>query len=584
VGRALIGAGEKISMLTELNIKNFAIIDHLQVGFGPGFNVLTGETGAGKSILVDAINLLLGSRAFADMIRTGQEEASVEAFFDLGEEEQKILDRAGLEKSEGLWIKRILNRSGKSRAFLNGSSVTIHMLEEMGEDLINIYGQHEHQDFLDPLRHIDILDLSGELLPIRQAYQEIYAQWSQARNELEECRNRQKQRADRLELLNYQSKEIARANLKPGKPNQLNEEEELTSERNRLVHAEKLYSIAHEGSEVLYGESGSVVERLKATLVQMREGGNIDPALAPFSAQVESALFQVEDVASSLRAYREKIQFDPKRLEGIEARLDEIHKLKKKYGPSFEDIFTYQQKIDQERKGFEDLEGKQKELQKQVDQLDPKVLASAQSLSQRRKKVAQELSKQVETELSSLGMKKVRFGVEIENGSSKGSDGGPGGMAALHEKGMDRVQFLISPNPGEELKPLARIASGGELSRIMLAIKRIFARETSVKTLIFDEIDAGIGGGIAEVVGRKIRDISRRHQLFCITHLPQIACFADAHYRVSKRVQGGKTLVEVKRLEQEERLEEIARMLGGIKITDKTLEHAQEMLKNALGK
>ncbi len=299
-------------MLTELKIKNFAIIDQLNVEFGPGFNVLTGETGAGKSILVDAINLLLGSRASPEMIRTGQEEASVEAFFELeGKDSLPILDRLGVEKTDGLLLRRLIQRTGKSRASLNGGPITLHMLEELGEGLINIYGQHEHQDFLDPLRHIDILDRSSNLLPLRQAFQEVYTQWTRAASELEELAARQKQRADRLELLTFQSREIRRANLKPG------EEEEQISERARLLYAEKLHAIARQGAEVLYGESGSVVERLKTILQRLREGAKIDPALAPSIPEMESALFQTEDVASFLRSYAEKILFDPRRLEAI---------------------------------------------------------------------------------------------------------------------------------------------------------------------------------------------------------------------------------------------------------------------------
>jgi len=566
-------------MLTELNIKNFAIIDQLHIEFGPGFNALTGETGAGKSILVDAINLLLGSRASAEMIRTGQEEASVEAFFALEEEEElKVLNRLAWEKSGGLLIRRLIHRSGKSRAFLNGNSITLHMLEELGEELVNIYGQHEHHQFLDPLRHIDILDRSGNLLPLRQAFQELYAQWLKSTSDLEELTAKQRQRADRLELLDFQSKEIARANLKVG------EDEDLLSERARLIHAEKLHSIAHQATEVLYGESGAVVERLKSTRQRLREAMKMDPALGPLVTSVESALFQAEDVASSLRAYGEKIHFDPRRLETIESRLDELNKLKRKYGPSVADILTFKEKIDAERRGLESLEDKIADLKKTTANLHAQALASARELSDQRKKVAQDLQEKVETELFTLGMKKVRFGVQIETDYLQKLAEGQEPAPRLNEKGIDQVQFLISPNPGEELKPLVRIASGGELSRIMLAMKRIFAEETWVKTLIFDEVDAGIGGGTAEVVGRKLKEISKRHQVFCITHLPQIASFAGAHYKVSKKIHGGRTIVEVKNLNEEDRLQEVARMLGGLKITGKTLDHAREMLKNASNK
>lgn len=570
-------------MLTELNIKNFAIIDQLRLEFGPGFNVLTGETGAGKSILVDALNLLLGSRASPEMIRTGQEDASVEAFFELEEAENiKILRSFQLDQAEGLLIKRLIHRSGKSRAFLNGNSITLHMLEELGEELINIYGQHEHQHFLHPQSPIDILDRSGGLLPWRQEYQEVYAHWMKATSDLEELISKEKQRSERLEFLTFQSKEIAGANLKPPKPGEANEEEELVAERARLIHAEKLYSIAHQGTEVIYGESGSVVERLKSILQRLREGAKMDPYLNSLASLIESILFQAEDVASSLRAYREKIHFDPRRLETIESRLDEITKLKKKYGPSLAEVLACKERIDRERKSLESLGEKISELQKSTAAFYARALSQAQELSSKRKKVAQELGSKVEAELSTLGMKKVRFQIAVEEGLSEKGEQGQNISPRLDQNGMDRVQFLISPNPGEDLKALAKIASGGELSRIMLALKRIFAEETWIKTLVFDEVDAGIGGGIAEVVGRKLKEISREHQVFCITHLAPIASFADTHFKVSKRIQGGRTVVEVNHLQGENREQEIARMLGGVKITEKTLDHAREMLKNAL--
>ena len=560
-------------MLTDLTIRNFAIIDQIRAQFGPGLNALTGETGAGKSILVDAINLLLGGRSSAEMIRTGQEEASVEAFVELaGEVGTPLLENLGLEQAEGLQLRRIIHQSGKSRSFLNGTAITLHMLEKLGEGLIHIYGQHEHQHFLDPLRHIDILDRSGGLLEARNRFQEVFARWKKSVSELEELASRQKQRAERTEFLAFQSGEISRAGLKVG------EDEELAAERSRLVHAEKLHSIAHFGAEILYGESGSAVERLKATLQRLKEGAKVDPALAPLAASVESILFQSEDVASSLRSYRGKIYFDPKRLETIESRLDELTKLKKKYGPTLADVLLYREKIDGERKDLGGLAERISDLEKVTAEEHTRAVTLARQLSRKRKEAASELAFKLEKELSSLGMKKVRFQIKVDpEGGGMGQEDQP----RLNEKGMDQVEFLLSPNPGEDLKPLAKIASGGELSRIMLAMKRIFAEESLVKTLIFDEVDAGIGGGIAEVVGRKLKEISGQHQVFCITHLPQIACFADTHYKIVKKESGGKTYVEVKRLSDEERLEEVARMLGGLKITGKTIDHAREMLREA---
>lgn len=426
-------------MLIDLTIKNFAIIDQLHAPFGPGLNALTGETGAGKSILVDALNLLLGSRASAEMIRTGQEEASVEAYFDLEEgRDYPLLKNLGLAGSEGLLIRRLIHRSGKSRAFLNGKAITLNILEGLGGELISIYGQHEHQDFLDPLRHIDILDSSGGLLPLRDNFQEVYLHWTQALSELEELIARQKQRSERIELLAFQSGEIARASLKLG------EDEELASERARLVHAEKLHSLADFGAEVLYGESGSVVERLKSTLQRLREGAKIDPALEPLAASVESTLFQTEDIASSLRAYREKIYFDPRRLEVIESRLDELNKLKRRFGPSLSDVLAQQEKIDLEQKNLGDLEGRITQLRKITSEQNARALASARELSQRRKKVSQELSDRVEKELSTLGMKKVRFQIQVEAEGTEGGDRLPD----CTKKEWTKFSSSFHPTPG----------------------------------------------------------------------------------------------------------------------------------------
>lgn len=559
-------------MLSELFINNFAIIDKLHAQFKPGFNVLTGETGAGKSILVDAISLLIGGKASAEVVRTGEEEAAVEGFFELKEPDSlRFFRKWPTEISGGLAIKRLIHRSGKSRAFLNGQAITLHMLAELGEELIHIYGQHEHQHFLNPDKHLEILDRSGGLLPLFQEYQEVYQEWKKKSLELDQLERQEKQRVERLELLNFQWQEISRANLKSPRPGQLNEEEELQQKRARLLNAEKLYTLTQQGADILYAEKGSAVERLKITLQRLKEGMKIDSSLYPLVPTLENILFQVEDIASTLRSYAEKIVFDPKLLEEISFRLEEIQRLKKKYGPNFEDVLKYKEKVDAERKTLENLEWQIDDLRKNTAEIAEHARQKAKELSVKRKRAAQELSRKVEEELATLGMKKVQFTIEV----------GDEPQGKLEEWGMDRVQFLISPNPGEELRPLMKIASGGELSRIMLAMKRVLAEDFGVETLVFDEVDAGIGGGMAEIVGRKLKEISRGHQVFCITHLPQIASLGDVHYKVNKLIRGGRTTVEFQTLKEKEREEEIARMLGGVKITEKTLAHAKEMLRIA---
>ncbi len=557
-------------MLTELYVSNLAIVDKLHIQFGPGFNVLTGETGAGKSILVDALSLLLGGKASTEMIRTGQEEATIEGFFEVKESSHlQFLRKWPLDIAEGLAIKRLLHRSGKSRAFLNGQAITLHMLAELGEELIHIYGQHEHQHFLNSEKHLEILDRSGGLFELRQKYQELYEEWKKTSSELKELESKEQHRAERLELLNFQWQEITRANLKPPRPGQPNEEQELLQERARLVHAEKLYSLAQQAVDLLYAERGSAIERLQITCQRLKEGMKIDPALASLATTLESTLFQVQDLAAALRSYGEKIVFDPKLLEEISFRLDEIQRLKKKYGPTFEDVWQYKEKIELERKDLENCAWQISDLQKKVGELAENAYRLAKELSAQRKEVAKELETKVEAELVTLGMNKVRFHIEVQEDP----------QGKLEKEGLNQVEFLISPNPGEELRPLVKIASGGELSRIMLAMKRILAEDFGVESLVFDEVDTGIGGAMAEVVGRKLKEISRAHQVFCITHLPQIASLADAHYKVSKKVKGGRTVVECQLLKEKEREEEIARMLGGVQITDKTLAHAREMLR-----
>lgn len=555
-------------MLTELHIKNLAIIDRLHLEFGAGFTVLTGETGAGKSILIDALNLLLGSRASGEMVRSGEEEALVEGLFQIGREELKGVDRQG--GTEELLIRRLVHSSGKSRAYLNGSPLTLSMLEGRTAGFVDIYGQHEHHGFLDPRLQLAVLDGFGGLGGPLRAYQKLFSALAQDAAGLAGLLDRHQRRSDRLELLDYQSQEISRARLVSG------EEEALNSERDRLLHAARLQAIAHQGWESLYGERGSAAELLQTTLRHLREGAKIDPALGSLAPMLESALFQAQDVATALRLYGERAQADPGRLEVVESRRNEIQRLKKKYGRPVEAILKLKEEIDRERSELESLEGKVQEGQKAWEELKKQALSGAGELSKKRQEIARSLGRQIEEELFSLGMPQARFAIRLEPELEAGSD-----EPRLGERGMDRVQFLISPNPGEELKPLSRIASGGELSRIMLALKRILAKESFSRTLVFDEVDAGIGGGIAEVVGRKLKEISRLHQVFCVTHLAQIACLADAHYGVSKKVQDKRTWVEVKRLRGREREEEIARMLGGMQITVKTLEHAREMLKNS---
>lgn len=556
-------------MLQELRIKNFAIIDELSLSFSKGFNILTGETGAGKSIILNAVQLLLGDRASEELIRSSEEEASVEALFDISEN-RKVKERiqqrgqrpSGKEEEDSLLVRRVISRSGRGKAFMNGNFATLGMLSEIGEELLSIYGQHEHQSLQRVDTHIDILDEFGGLLNLRKEFEELFQKFTSLSQELERIRGEKERREKERELMAFQSKEIEKAGVRVG------EEEALKEEKRILAHAKKLVDFANASEEALYSMDGSATERIHSILHQGKEMATIDASLSPILNSLNSALIQLQEAALALRDYSKRIEVNPGRLEEIENRLEELDRLKRKYGPTEADILRFKEKVDENLRTFTSEEERLSRLEGEIDPLREEMTQRAQKLSRERRRVASELKRSVEKELATLGMKKTTFQVRIDD-------------QALSGKGKDRIEFLISPNIGEEVKPLAKIASGGELSRIMLAIKRILAGIGGRQVLIFDEVDAGIGGAVAEVVGRKLRELSKHHQVICVTHLPQIACFADRHHSVRKEVKSGRTITLVHPLEKEARVDEIARMLGGVKVTDKTRAHAQEMMENA---
>ena len=556
-------------MLLELRIKNFAIIDELNVSFSKGFNILTGETGAGKSIILSAVQLLLGDKATEELIRSSEEEASVEALFDISgnrEVKERIKEKGERLLSSGeedsLLVRRVISRSGRGKAFINGNLATLGMLSEIGEELLSIYGQHEHQSLQRVETHIDILDELGGLLRPRDEFQERFEKLVSLSEEMNRIREEKDRRAKERELMAFQSREIESSGIRIG------EEEALKEERSILTHARKLTDFAHVSEEKLYSNEGSAIERIQSILSQGKEVIAVDPSLSQPLKNLEGALIQLEEVALALRDYSRRIEVNPMRLEEIENRLEEIDRLKRKYGSTEGEILRFKERVDQALRSLTSDEERLSELEGVMGPLREEVTALAKRLSKERKRVASELKRSVERELSTLGMKKTTFEVRMEE-------------SALSPKGMDRVEFLISPNVGEEVKPLAKIASGGELSRIMLATKRILAKVGGRQVLVFDEVDAGIGGGIAEVVGRKLRELSKHHQVICVTHLPQIACFADKHHSVKKEVRAGRTVTGVDPLEKEAIVDEIARMLGGVKVTEKTRAHAREMIENA---
>jgi DNA repair protein RecN (Recombination protein N) len=551
-------------MLTDLYIKNFAIIDNLHASFQRGLNILTGETGAGKSIIIDAVNLVLGGRASADLIRSGEEEATVEAIFDLtGHPElASLLAQMGIDGDGELLVKRTIARSGKNRVFLNGGLSTLAVLAEVARRLINIYGQHESQTLLKPENHLYLLDGCGALEPVRLAYGTLYEQYRALREQLAALVTGEMEAAQRLDLLTFQSEEMASATLRPG------EDEDLLQERHLLAHAEKLLLRSQAAYDLLYGGEVTILGRLGEAIAAVREMEAIDPAVAPMEESLQSACAQLEDVALSLRAYAGRVEADPERLQTVDDRLDLLNRLKKKYGSTIEEVLAYKVKVDQELELLTNLDRSRTDLEEQLQLLQVRMKADGAQLSSLRLAAAERMTAAMERELQQLAMPSARFSVALEP------------LAEPRETGSDRVEFLFSPNPGEAPKPLAKIASGGELSRLMLALKQIHP-ESSVPTLIFDEVDTGISGATSALVGKKLKNVAAGQQVLCITHLPQVAACADQHFLVKKEVVAGRTVTGLGQLDGDGRVAELARLLGGEKVTATSLQHAREMIAHA---
>ncbi|WP_432823415.1 DNA repair protein RecN [Trichloromonas sp.] len=549
-------------MLTDLIIRNFAIIDRLQVSFRSGFNVLTGETGAGKSIIIDAVGLLLGERARPDLIRTGEEEATVEALFDLSAAPELIreLAEAGFDNGDELLVRRTVSRAGKNKVFINGSLATLAQLQPVTVGLMVIYGQHAQQGLQRSDLHLELLDGIAGAGPLLAAYLQCYKEARQLEERLLHLDEAERERQHRLDYLGFQSRELAEANLRAG------EDEELEAERLLLLHAERLAAATGGGYDILYGEDGAVCERLEALAGSLENLTNIDPALGPLAECLRSSLYSLEDVALQLRDRAQKVSFEPGRQNEVEERLARLASLKRKYAPTIDELLALRQRIDQELAELADLDTTRDGLSKALTCAREKMLQAGLSLSDQRRQGAALLQQRVEAELAGLAMGRARFEVRLTP------------LAEAGPRGLEKGEFYLSPNPGEEPKPLARIASGGELSRIMLALKSAAPEAGGIPTLVFDEVDAGIGGEAATAVGEKLRGVAGDRQVLCITHLPQVAAFADAHYRIEKQERDGRTFTALVRLDGEERTREMARMLGGARVTERTLAHARELI------
>lgn len=566
-------------MLKKLTVKDYALIDSLEVEFASGLNILTGETGAGKSILIGALGLVLGERADTDSVRTGAKAAVVEAEFALGDNKDlsTVFGELEMDWSGELLVRREVASSGKSRAFINDSPVTLANLKRIGDAVLDMHGQHEHQSLLYEEKHLDYLDGFAQTWTERVASGELFHEYQRIKTELEALRNKEQLTREKLDLYSFQIKEIESAGLTEG------EEETLEAERTVLENSEKLSSLASVSYQLLYQNDGSITEQFSALERSVEEVSGIDPRMEPTLKSISSVNDQIEEIARDLRKYRDGISFDPQRLEEIRNRLDLIRTLKKKYSGKEGTIAATLAHYDRIKAEVDSVEHGKENIKKLEAQLEAKrreLEKACITLSEKRQTAAKKMAKEVVGQLKDLGMEKASFKVEVAQvEEAEGPVQQNKKQLKTDATGIDSVRFLISPNPGEDLKPLAKIASGGEISRVMLAVKTILSEADAVPVLVFDEIDAGIGGRIAEAVGIKLKEISSARQVLCITHLPQIASLGGSHYQVSKEEKGGRTITSVAKLDHKERIEELARMLGGSKITETTLKHAREMIE-----
>lgn len=564
-------AGAHAPMIKWFKINNIALAASVELELGAGLTLLTGETGAGKSILVDAVGLLLGGRASPEMIRSGEEHALVEGLLETPEA-RVLLESRGLPiEGDEIVVRRELHASGKGKATVNGALVPLGVLRELGGRLVTIHGQHEPQGLLDPEAHCGLVDRHAGLSVDEVAT--LYRRLRGIDAELDTLRRDRRDWERRREMLEFQAGEIEQAALGPG------EEEALRQERKVQANAGRLATLASEAYGLLYEDEAAALGRLSQLYKRLDELASIDARFVELAAGRAGIMAPLEDLSYFLRDYQGTLQVTPGRLDEIEARLALIERLKKKYGASLDEVLAFAARCRAELGPSGSADEREKALSAERGQVAGRYFERASELSRKRRAAAKDLQKRVEAELAQLAMERTRFRVQFDPDLPPADASDP---SSWGERGLEEVEFLLSPNPGEDPRPLARIASGGELSRILLALNAASGLEAEGKTLVFDEVDAGIGGRVAEVVGRKLRSIAQRHQVLCVTHLPQIAALAEAHFVVTKRAQKSRTVAEVRSLEGEARVEEVARMLGGETITDTARRHAREMVKQGL--
>ena len=559
-------------MLKSLTVWNFALLEHVQVEFQSGLNILTGETGAGKSILIDSLGAVLGARMSADMVRSGCDWLRVEAVFSLEDESlglHELLTQQAIDDSDKeLIITRQLTRAGRSTALVNGCHVTLAILRQIGAYLVDIHGQNENLALLKEENQFHLLDgYDPDVAEALAAYECAYREWREKKKAYDEKQQASREYAQRLDMLHWQDKEISEASLKAG------EDEALETEIRKLSHAEKIVGSIEESYELLEGGGGSglgVLPALSQVKKDLEDISRFDDALQNAQKMVEEAYISLQEASYELRDYGESVEFSPARLDQLQNRMDVIYRLCKKYGATLDDVLAHQEKVERELSEIENYDEDIAALEKEIAALEKELGKKAAALTELRRAAAKDLSSAIEEQLFALGMPKAQLAIRVE----PAADYGP--------RGRDEVAMFFSANPGEAEKPLQRVASGGELSRIALAIKTVASsRDSSVPSMVFDEIDTGIGGRTAQMVAERIALVAQYKQVLCITHLPQIACMADAHLYISKRTEEGTTATQIRPLSERERISEIARMASGADMTTASLDNAREMVSHA---
>ncbi|GAF63816.1 putative ATPase [Bacillus sp. TS-2] len=556
-------------MLEELTIKNFAIIDELTISFEKGLTVLTGETGAGKSIIIDAIGLLLGGRGSADFVRYGEKRAEIEGLF-IVEKNHQVLHKAlelGIEvEEEMLVLRRDLTQNGKSICRINGKLVTLGILREIGQTLVDIFGQHEHQALMQTEEHLLMVDqyAQKQLSKTKSEYEGLYEQATVLRKRIKQLTENEQEMAQKIDLYQYQLQEIENAKLTP------KEDELLEEERYLLTNSEKLFNLLQNSYQNLYGEAKGL-DFLSNAVSELEEAATIDKELKNIHEQITNSFYLLEEATFSLRDRVERVDFDPERLSHIESRLNEIQQLKRKYGTTVEEILEYASKIEEELETFLHKDDQVETFKNQLDAVWLDLKVEAKAITDIRKQAAKQLISFIHDQLKLLHMEKAQFEIRIEDRV------GLEEHQRYHKNGKDTIEFFISTNTGEPLKPLVKVASGGEISRIMLAIKTIFSSHQGLTSVIFDEVDTGVSGRVAQAIAEKIHEVSIGSQVLCISHLPQVAAMADTHLYITKDESESRVRTQVKTLSNEEKTNEIARMISGVEVTELTKKHAQEL-------